>query len=86
MRLDENHIKINSEYINLFLIRKFYLCALYTLLVKICYSLIDLNPCAQELASFTSTHNGLPLLGAHKPVCDSDGYYQPKQCAGSQYV
>mmetsp|Transcript_11179 Transcript_11179/g.20785 ORF Transcript_11179/g.20785 Transcript_11179/m.20785 type:complete len:233 (+) Transcript_11179:206-904(+) len=44
----------------------------------------DLNPCALELAGYSSTHNGLPLLGAHKPVCDSDGYYQPKQCSGSQ--
>lgn len=43
-----------------------------------------LNPCAQELATLTATQNGLPLLGAHKPLCDVDGYYQPKQCAGSQ--
>uniref|UniRef100_K1PPM6 Uncharacterized protein n=1 Tax=Magallana gigas TaxID=29159 RepID=K1PPM6_MAGGI len=42
-----------------------------------------LNPCAQELSTFTATQNGLPLLGAHKPLCDVDGYYQPKQCAGS---
>ncbi|XP_061188833.1 thyroglobulin-like [Saccostrea echinata] len=42
-----------------------------------------LNPCAQELSTFTATQNGQPLLGAHKPLCDADGYYQPKQCQGS---
>ncbi|XP_055997364.1 nidogen-2-like isoform X2 [Ostrea edulis] len=43
-----------------------------------------LNPCAQELSTFTATHGGMPLLGAHKPLCDVDGYYTPKQCQGSR--
>ncbi|XP_062580241.1 thyroglobulin-like [Saccostrea cucullata] len=47
------------------------------------FDFIALNPCAQELSTFTATQNGMPLLGAHKPDCDADGYYQPKQCQGS---
>lgn len=59
---------------------------LYIQFLHVLIFFLALNPCAQELSTFTATQNGLPLLGAHKPLCDVDGYYQPKQCAGSQYV
>ncbi|KAK3106533.1 hypothetical protein FSP39_022068 [Pinctada imbricata] len=41
----------------------------------------DDAPCA---AALLKAQNGPSLLGAPTPSCDGEGYYQPKQCQGSQ--
>ncbi|XP_052091507.1 saxiphilin-like [Mytilus californianus] len=44
-----------------------------------------LSSCQSELQTYLGNQqNGVPLLGARKPVCDTNGNFSPKQCSGSQ--
>lgn len=48
---------------------------------------ISVPSCQSELQTYLGNQqNGVPLLGARKPVCDTNGMYSPKQCSGSQWV